>query len=66
MLPRIDRRVHSSRRGRGMDLPEKEREVLKKAGVLTIEEYIERRRETIGKYAQTRNVYMGSAQAPER
>jgi hypothetical protein len=34
----------------------KSEEVLKKAGVLTIEEYIERRREqTIMKYAQTRN-----------
>jgi hypothetical protein len=35
----------------------KSEEVLKKAGVLTIEEYIERRRETIMKYAQTRNRY---------
>jgi hypothetical protein len=28
-----------------------------KAGVLTIEEFIERRRETIMKYAQTRDIY---------
>jgi hypothetical protein len=43
MLPRIDRSVHSTR--------------LKKAGVLTIvEEYIERRRETIMEYAQMRNI----------
>jgi hypothetical protein len=28
-----------------------------KAGVLTIEEYIQRRRETIMKYAQTRDIY---------
>jgi hypothetical protein len=28
-----------------------------KAGVLTIEEYIERRRETIMKYIQMRNIY---------
>jgi hypothetical protein len=39
---------------------------LKKAGVLTIEEYIERRRETIMKCAQTRDIYVGSAKAPER
>jgi hypothetical protein len=39
MLPRIDRRVHSTRRGRGMDLPEKQGST-KKAGVLTIEEYV--------------------------
>jgi hypothetical protein len=35
----------------------KSEEVLKKAGALTIEEYIERRRETIMKDAQTRNIY---------
>jgi Flp pilus assembly protein CpaB len=35
----------------------KSEEVLKKAGVLTIEEYIARRRQTIMKYAQTRNIY---------
>jgi hypothetical protein len=35
----------------------KSEDVLRKAGVLTIEEYIERRRETIMKYAQTRNIY---------
>jgi hypothetical protein len=34
----------------------KSEEVLKKAGVQTIEEYTERRRETIMKYAQTRNI----------
>jgi hypothetical protein len=39
----------------GWIFPESE-EVLKKAGVLTIEEYIERRRETIMKYAQTRDI----------
>jgi hypothetical protein len=39
-----------------MDLPEK-RGSTKKAGVLTIEEYIQRRRETIMKYAATRNIY---------
>jgi hypothetical protein len=44
----------------------KSEEVLKRAGVLTIEEYIQRRRETIMKYAQTRDIYMGSAKAPER
>jgi hypothetical protein len=44
----------------------KNEEVLKKAGALTIEEYIQRRRETIMKYAQMRNIYMGSAKAPER
>jgi hypothetical protein len=44
----------------------KSEEVLKKAGVLTIEEYIQKRRETIMKYAQTRDMYMGSAKAPER
>jgi Flp pilus assembly protein CpaB len=32
-------------------------EVLKKAGVLTIEEYIQRRRDTIMKYVETRNIY---------
>jgi hypothetical protein len=32
--------------------------------VLTIEEYIQRRRDTIMKYAETR--IMGSAKAPER
>jgi hypothetical protein len=37
----------------------KSEEVLKKAGVLMIEEYIERRREMIMKYAQMRNIYMG-------
>jgi hypothetical protein len=35
----------------------KSEEVLKVAGVLTIEEYIERRRETIMKYTQMRNIY---------
>jgi len=35
----------------------KSEEVLKKAGVLTIEEYIQKRRETIMKYAQTRDIY---------
>jgi len=35
----------------------KSEEVLKKAGVLTIEEYIQRRRDTIMKYAETRNIY---------
>jgi hypothetical protein len=64
MLPGIDRRVHSTRRGREMDLPEK-RGSTQKAGVLTIEEYIQRRRETITKYAETRK-YMGRAKAPER
>jgi hypothetical protein len=44
----------------------KSEEVLKKAGVLMIEEYIQRRREMIMKYAQTRNIYGGSAKAPER
>ena len=44
----------------------KSEEVLKKAGVLTIEECIQRRRDTIMKYAETRNIYMGSAKAPER
>ena len=39
-----------------MDLPEK-RGSTKKAGVLTIEEYIQRRRDTIMKYAETRNIY---------
>jgi hypothetical protein len=56
MLARIDRRLHSTRRERGMDLPEK-RGSTKKAGVMTIEEYIQRRRETIMKYAQTRDIY---------
>jgi hypothetical protein len=32
-------------------------EVLQVAGVLTIEEYIERRRETIMKYTQMRNIH---------
>ena len=40
-----------------MDLPKSE-EVLKKAGVLTIEEYIQRRRDTIMKYVETRNIYV--------
>jgi NADPH-dependent curcumin reductase CurA len=31
--------------------------VLKVAGVLTIEKYIDRRRETIMKYAKMRNIY---------
>jgi len=45
----------------------KSEEVLIKAGVLTTEEYIQRRRETIIKYPETRNIqYMGSAKAPER
>jgi hypothetical protein len=35
----------------------KSEEVLKKAGVLTIEEYIQRRRDTIMKYDETRNMY---------
>jgi len=35
----------------------KSEEVLIKAGVLTTEEYIQRRRETIIKYAETRNIY---------
>jgi hypothetical protein len=35
----------------------KSEEVLKKAGVLTIEEYIQRRRDTIMKYVETRNIY---------
>jgi hypothetical protein len=35
----------------------KSEEVLKKAGVLTIEEYIQRSRDTIMKYAETRNIY---------
>jgi hypothetical protein len=33
--------------------------------VLTIEEYFQRRRETIMKYAETRNIY-GKCKAPER
>jgi hypothetical protein len=37
--------------------PKSEEVLLKKAGVLTIEEYIQRRRETIMKYAQTRDIY---------
>jgi hypothetical protein len=36
----------------------KSEEVLKKAGVLTKEEYIQRRRKTIMKYAQTRDIYV--------
>jgi predicted RNA-binding protein Jag len=47
-----------------MDLPEK-RGSTKKAGMLTIEEYIQRRRETIMKYAQTMNIY-GRCKAPQR
>jgi hypothetical protein len=35
----------------------KSEEGLKKAGVLTIEEYIQRSRDTIMKYAETRNIY---------
>jgi hypothetical protein len=35
----------------------KSEEVVKKAGVLTIEEYMKRRREAIMKHAQTRNIY---------
>ena len=35
----------------------KSEEILKKAGVLTIEEYIQRRRDTIMKYVETRNIY---------
>lgn len=35
----------------------KSEEVLEKAGVLTIEEYIQRRRETIMSYAETRTIY---------
>jgi hypothetical protein len=54
MLPRIDRRVHSTR---GMDMCPKSEEVLKKAGVLMIEEYIQRRRDKIIKYVETRNIY---------
>jgi hypothetical protein len=34
--------------------------------MVTIEEYIERRRETFMKYAKTRNTYGNSAKAPER
>jgi hypothetical protein len=41
MLLRIDRRVHSTRQGRGKDLPEKKGST-KKVGVLAIEEYIKR------------------------
>jgi hypothetical protein len=47
MLPRIDRRVHSTRRGRGNGSAQREEVLLKKAGVLTIEEYIERRRDEV-------------------
>jgi hypothetical protein len=43
----------------------KSEEVLKKAGVLRIEEYMERRREMIMKYAQTRDIY-GKCKTPER
>jgi hypothetical protein len=46
-----------------MDLPEK-RGSTKKGGVLTIKEYIQRRRETIMKYAK-RGIYMGSATLPK-
>jgi hypothetical protein len=35
----------------------KSEEVLKKAGVPTVEEYIQRRVDTIMKYAETRNIY---------
>jgi hypothetical protein len=63
MLPRIDRRVHSTRRGRGMDLPEK-RGSTKKAGVLTVEEYVHS--EASMKYAQMMNIDGRSAKAPER
>ena len=35
----------------------KSEEVLKKAGVLTIAVYIQRRRDTIMKYVETRNIY---------
>ena len=35
----------------------KSEEVLKTAGVLTIEEDIQRRRDTIMKYVETRNIY---------
>jgi hypothetical protein len=41
-----------------MDLPES-KEVLKKVGVLPVEEYIKRRRKTIMKYAQMRNMVYG-------
>jgi hypothetical protein len=40
-----------------VSLPEKRGKVLKKAGVLTIEEYIKRRRDTIMNYAEMRNIY---------
>jgi hypothetical protein len=56
MLPRIDRRVHSTRRGREWICPNSE-EVLNKAGVLTIEEYIKRRREMIMTYTQNTSIY---------
>jgi hypothetical protein len=59
MLPGIDRSAHSTRQGRGTDLPGK-RGSTKKAGVPTIEEYIQRRRETIMKYAETRKIYRSS------
>jgi hypothetical protein len=55
MMSGIDRRAHSTRQGRGLDLPGK-RGSTKKARVLMIEEYIPRRRRvTIMKYyAETR------------
>jgi hypothetical protein len=42
-------------------MPKRE-EVLKNAGVLTIEEYIQRRREMIMKYVQTRDIYIWEVQ----
>ena len=57
MLPRIDRREFIQQDEDGEWICPKSEEVLKKVGVLTIEEYIQRRRDTIMKYAETRNIY---------
>jgi hypothetical protein len=43
----------------------KSEEVLKVAGVLTIEKYIERRRETIMKYTKMGNIYGKCKRAPK-
>jgi hypothetical protein len=58
MLPRIDRREFIRQDEEWECICPKSEEVLKMAGVLTIEEYIPRRRETIMKYAQTRDIYI--------
>jgi hypothetical protein len=56
VLSRNNRRIYSSG-GDGEWVCPDSNDVMEKAGVLTIEEYIQRRRDTILPHVQTRDIY---------